>query len=577
MNHRIAHIIGMLLMLLPCQAWADTYCPKVGEEFIFYPVTKVYKQILHGYDCFYNPSLAYKNGQTKATAANRFKPNAHGLTPYSEIEGHTFVVVSVMKENADQSVDKQNFLCFLRRDDGAELLLRIPFVRKSIDNTLTRGMAQVLTEKNSFRKGPAVCIINIPACPVDQLQTLSTQMKGKKLERNKGRELDMTVNTLTQYLNGADITETLFKSDDVYCENVAFTDVKGYLYQQPIAFANLRGRKIKLPVFDFRGDGESVYGSYFSINTVFRAPSEFTSSRISSVLADLDDEPEVEEKEPEPVKVEGPAKIVEPVKTEEPAKIVEPVKVEEKVVEKEPEPVREPIKVDAPTKIKAEPAQIAGATIHPDVPANVVANVKVAAPTKVAAEPAQIAGVTIHPDVPTNVVANVKMSKPTKVASDQMTVTADVIKPSVPEKIVADIVMPEPIKKPAEPELVLAEAKPTEMANPIEAVKPAEPITAAAPAKEEVAEVAPAAPTEEQLAKQRMADLTKRFGAKNAKLIANGKVSKGFTRDMCKEALGEPDYINTTQNMFTTLEQWVYGVNLYLYFQKDKLQYIDEF
>lgn len=463
MNCRFIYLLLLVFMAacVPVLSWADTYCPKKGEEFVFYPVTKVYKQILRGYDCFYDPVKTYKNGQTKAVAANRFKPNAQGLTPFDEIEGHTFVVTSTVKENAELSVDKQNFLCFLRREDGAELLLRIPFVRKTIDNTLTRGMAMVLTEKNSFRKGSAVCIINIPACPIDQLQALTRQMEGQKLLRNKDREVDMTVSTLTQYLNGADITETLFHSDDVFCESVSFMEVKGYLYQQPIATANLRGRKIKLPVFDFRGDGQSVYGSYFSINTVFRAPA---AQKVNSVLAEVD---EMEAGEEE---------------------IIYEQKVDE-------------VKVIQEEKIETE---------------------EQAAP-RVA----------------------IRVGKLAEVSSGESKVEVTVAKPDVPEKMEINAV-PQPVVVKADPQ-------------------------------PEVVENAVPLPVAEKSEKEKLAELTKRFGAKNAALIAKGKVSKGFSKEMCKAALGEPDYINTTQNMFTTLEQWVYGVNLYLYFQKEKLQYIDEF
>ena len=405
----------------------------------------------------------------------------------------------------------------MRRDDGAELLLRIPFVRKTIDNTLTRGMAQVLTEKNSFRKGPSVCIINIPACPIEQLCNLSKQMVGQSLTRNKDRELDMTVSTLTQYLNGADVTSFLFKSDDVFCESISFMEVKGYLYQQPIASANLKGVKVKLPVFDFRGDGQSVYGSYFSINSVFRAPS---ATKINSVLAEL-----VEETEPEQVEEPEPKQVKDP----------EPEQV------KEPEVERIPINVGELAKVASESSEVGVNIAKPDVPEMIVAtNVKMAKPSRIAAEPTKIEGTPIKLDVPDKMEVG-KIDTQALVLAENTTNAAETIVEAAAEA-------ENPI------EVTLAEEKPKEV-TPVEVVQP----------------------TAEELAKARLADLTKRFGARNAALIAKGKVSKGFSKEMCKEALGEPDYINTTQNMFTTLEQWVYGINLMLYFQKEKLQYIDEF
>lgn len=444
-------IIASVALLLPALSWADSYCPKKGEEFVFYPVSRVYKQVIKGYDCFYVPDLAYKNGQVRTEREYRFRVDANGVTPYSEIEGHTFVLESAFKENADKPVAQQNFLCFLVRDDGERLLLRVPFVRRPTDNTLTRGMTVVLNENNSFRTGPSLCLINIPACPVDQLEKLSGQMQGQTLSRQPGREVDMTVSTLVKYLN-KDLGDEIVRSSSVYCDSISFVDVKGYVFRQPLAFGSLNGKKIKLPVFDFRGNGESVYGSYFSINTVFRAP--------------VENQPQMAEYATKSVLATEPAEEV-------------PVETNLWVLE--------------------------------DKPKNVVAGNKIEA-KKV--------------EVPTQPVIVKKVTEPKKVVAANTTTPVAPIEIKTPEITVKDGPDPE---------------------------------------------------IQERLAKERLADLTKRFGAKNAKIIAAGKVSIGFSQEMCKEALGEPDYINTTQNMFTTLEQWVYGHDLYLYFQKGKLQSIDEF
>lgn len=52
----------------------------------------------------------------------------------------------------------------------------------------------------------------------------------------------------------------------------------------------------------------------------------------------------------------------------------------------------------------------------------------------------------------------------------------------------------------------------------------------------------------------------------------NGQVKIGFTKQMCKEAWGEPDDINTTTNNYGSNEQWVYSLgNSYLYFENGRL------
>lgn len=65
--------------------------------------------------------------------------------------------------------------------------------------------------------------------------------------------------------------------------------------------------------------------------------------------------------------------------------------------------------------------------------------------------------------------------------------------------------------------------------------------------------------------------LVRKYGKANAKLIKEGEVRIGFTKEMCIEAWGEPEYINTLTNADGRFEQWVYGLFSYLYFKGNKL------
>lgn len=65
--------------------------------------------------------------------------------------------------------------------------------------------------------------------------------------------------------------------------------------------------------------------------------------------------------------------------------------------------------------------------------------------------------------------------------------------------------------------------------------------------------------------------LVRKYGKTNAKLIKEGEVRIGFTKEMCIEAWGEPEYINTTTTADGKTEQWVYGWFSYLYFKGNKL------
>lgn len=70
--------------------------------------------------------------------------------------------------------------------------------------------------------------------------------------------------------------------------------------------------------------------------------------------------------------------------------------------------------------------------------------------------------------------------------------------------------------------------------------------------------------------------LVKKYGSANAKLIENGEVRIGFTKQMCIESWGEPEVINTTTTESGKFEQWVYGWFSYLYFEGNKLVAIQD-
>ena len=71
--------------------------------------------------------------------------------------------------------------------------------------------------------------------------------------------------------------------------------------------------------------------------------------------------------------------------------------------------------------------------------------------------------------------------------------------------------------------------------------------------------------------KERKAALYRKYGKATAELILEGKVRIGMTREMCREAWGSPEDINTMSGSWGVHEQWVYGTNSYLYFENGTL------
>lgn len=83
-------------------------------------------------------------------------------------------------------------------------------------------------------------------------------------------------------------------------------------------------------------------------------------------------------------------------------------------------------------------------------------------------------------------------------------------------------------------------------------------------------------PYEEYVAQQQAIkdwekSIIKKYGSVNGKLIIDGRVKVGFTKQMCEDAWGKPDHINTTTGRYGVTEQWVYGSRSYLYFKNGKL------
>jgi hypothetical protein len=71
---------------------------------------------------------------------------------------------------------------------------------------------------------------------------------------------------------------------------------------------------------------------------------------------------------------------------------------------------------------------------------------------------------------------------------------------------------------------------------------------------------------EELASQQRKEQLIKKYGSTYGLLIADDKICLKMTKEMCIEAWGEPYSINTTIVEGLTLEQWVYGLGTYVYF-----------
>lgn len=90
-------------------------------------------------------------------------------------------------------------------------------------------------------------------------------------------------------------------------------------------------------------------------------------------------------------------------------------------------------------------------------------------------------------------------------------------------------------------------------------------------AEEERQRIAEEKRRQEELARQeRNKQIMQKYGSKYGKLFCEGKVCLKMTKEMCIEAWGEPNYINSTIVNGLVHEQWVYW-GCYLYFDNEVL------
>ena len=70
-------------------------------------------------------------------------------------------------------------------------------------------------------------------------------------------------------------------------------------------------------------------------------------------------------------------------------------------------------------------------------------------------------------------------------------------------------------------------------------------------------------------------NMVAKYGKYWGKLVADGHLTIGMTKQMCKDCWGEPDSINRTSTRYNNYEQWVYSTT-YVYFENGKISIIQD-
>lgn len=488
-----------LLLFYTQQVYADTYLPEKGEAFVFYPASDVIKRTVPGFDCFYDASLVIKNGDKnniKTKPKYRFKADKNGVTPYSEIEGHYFVLRDYWKTSY-KTVDKQIFYMTLVRDDGEYLLLRIPFIGKDTDNELTKSMS--LKSKSPKYPYNFNYYISVPACNKEDYDYIKEEFNGRDFmptytyyTKNSNEEkLYNAAKVFTSYLNPI-VSFDIYKynKDLVHCDSISFMNIKSYAFKQPVITGSCNGVSILIPACEFRGNGDLYNGYIYSISQLLTLKDAIIKKDLDQIgIGDV---------------------------------------------------VGKPMVYEACSQDKRYDAR-KGRDVSTRFEAlQYGTNIKY-----------NLVNEEIYDCIGTDIVFedythNVHLIFKDK-DGQKFSISARSIHYGNRSEYLHDHFV-----SPNQHEINLQVKR--------DRIKDAE--------EREKAK--------EQEKKDKIAALSKKYGKNNAKIIADGHVRIGFTKEMCREAMGNPWEINYLENAWGDYEQWYYQGGTYLYFTNGKVSTIQQ-
>ena len=259
-----------------------THAPAIGTIIEFYPVCDSVRNLYKGYDCFYNDK-AYDGSKLKDKAKFRLFSNKDKLTPYNEIEGHSFTVERTRKYSPTGKLADELYLMFLKREDGIQVIFRLPFQPKDTDNGITKDMVtKYVNETRGY-----TTTITIPYIAVDTLLYAQNNLVGKDRIRYvkdgdyKGDRIQIRNNgKLFYYLvyyigdrenrNGNKIPPSLFYNGTrIHVNSIEYRNVPTYTFKQPFANFIMEGKTFFLPLQDYYGKGRDNQLSNYKFQNLF--------------------------------------------------------------------------------------------------------------------------------------------------------------------------------------------------------------------------------------------------------------------------------------------------------------------
>lgn len=257
--------------------------PFNGENIQFYPINKDNIASSEGYDCFYDKGLVVKNGKYSFKPKYRLNKNENNTTSFDDIEGYTFNVLNY--EILNDNTEKEILLLFLRRnEDDKEIVMRVPCYTDKKSNRITQSFLKYKRkDKYSLTNTTTYVYVNLPFVNVDSLSCIKQEYENSPMvfdrvysQEYKNRTEDFDI--IVKNINGG----RLLKSHKVYnCTDISFRKIytKDIFLQLCANVTDDTGEIFTIPITYFAGNN-TMYdpnngSSYYFTTHLFKTKAKY--------------------------------------------------------------------------------------------------------------------------------------------------------------------------------------------------------------------------------------------------------------------------------------------------------------
>lgn len=238
------------MLFFSLSTFGQNKIPQEGERIEFYPLNENYEIAKLGYDCFYLANQVVSKGKYSFKDKYRFRRNEYGMTSSKEIEGYVFYVqkIEVISEDGREIV----LLFLVREEDSSHIILRIPKYYDKKSNKLTHSFVK---KQYDIKSGSFLYHIILPFVNVDILSALKEHYVNKDIVYDYNDLYYDRISHLKQLSKKLNVNYNELSFDVTYkCGDFVYFPVSGYMYKQLcVSLTNPEGILQYAPITYFMG------------------------------------------------------------------------------------------------------------------------------------------------------------------------------------------------------------------------------------------------------------------------------------------------------------------------------------